>query len=139
MKNPSGFHFISIDSVPRSIAIRREIPSRLPGAAHGQVSAQRRDVKDLQSGGAGRGQLQARSRPALIALTMRPIDHESHKSTIFFMLGPSASRSRRGRPVGGEDVESTLAARQLGLRPGLRLRSGCGRDPDRLAWTHPSG
>ena len=21
----------------------------------------------------------------------------------------------------------------------LRLRSGCGRDPDRLAWMHPSG
>ena len=32
--------------------------------------------------------------------------------------GVSASRSRRGRPVGGQDVESTLAARQLGLRPG---------------------
>ena len=31
--------------------------------------------------------------------------------------GPSASRSRRGRPVVGEGVETTLAARQLGLRP----------------------
>jgi hypothetical protein len=45
-------------------------------------------VKDLQSGGEGRGQLQARFRPALMALTMRPIDHEPHKSTTFFMLGP---------------------------------------------------
>jgi hypothetical protein len=36
-----------------------------------------------------------------VALTMRPIDHEPHKSTIFFMLGP--------QPAGRVAVGPSLA------------------------------
>ena len=34
-----------------------------------------------------------------------------------FMLGPQPGGRVRGRPVVGEGVETTLSARQLGLRP----------------------
>jgi hypothetical protein len=50
-------------------------------------------------------------------------------------------RSIGSRLVIGEDVETThrsmpqcAAAMTI-----VRLRSWCGRDPDRLAWMHPSG
>jgi hypothetical protein len=45
------------------------------------------------------------------------------------------------RLVIGEDVETThrsMPQRATAMTV-ARLRSGCGRDPDRLAWMHPSG
>jgi hypothetical protein len=88
MKNPPGSHFISIDSVPRSHRDSARDSVEAAGRLMAKYPRSAVAVKDLQSGGEGRGQLQARFRPALMALTMRPIDHEPHKSTTFFMLGP---------------------------------------------------
>jgi hypothetical protein len=76
MKNPSGSHFISIDSVPRSHRDSARDSVEAAGRLMAEYPHSAVAVKDLQSGGEGRGQLQARSQPALMALTTRPIDHE---------------------------------------------------------------
>ena len=62
---------ISIDGVPRSHRDRREIAVEVP-AADGQVSAQRRGGEGPAKRGEARGRIQARPRPALMPLTMRP-------------------------------------------------------------------
>jgi hypothetical protein len=102
MKNPSGSHFISIDSVPRSHRDSARDSVEAAGRLMAEYPHSAVAVKDLQSGGEGRGQLQARSQPALMALTTRPIDHEliSRRSSscwalsqpVTFAVGPSLAR-----------------------------------------------
>ena len=50
MKNPSGFHFISIDGVPRSHRDRREIAVEAAGRLRAKYPHSSVAVKDLQSG-----------------------------------------------------------------------------------------